>query len=87
VTDNATAYAAADRNAKDTLNALTVAATPAPGLALDMAIALRRILDRHRPRTDGTNGCTADCGASWPCPDAAAILRVYGEPDPDEDAP
>jgi hypothetical protein len=73
-----TNYAAAATNADDTVNALTAAATPAPLLALNMAIALRSILARHRPHAEPYRrpNCVM-CGQRWPCDDADTALAVF----------
>lgn len=65
----------------DTLSVvITRGATISPDLVLRMTTATRERLNRHRPVA---GRCNYD-GLTYPCPDVAADLAVFGRGDDDQ---
>jgi hypothetical protein len=79
-------FAAANQDLDDLGNALAQGANMAPRLTIDTIIALRSVLDRHRPVCrDKYRTVCAHCQENWPCADAADVLKVMGLPEDDDE--
>lgn len=79
-------YTAANHELDNMGNALVQGANMAPRLTMDTIIAMRSVLQRHRPvEKDRFTTVCAHCGTEWECADATDVLKVLGLPEDDDE--